>query len=474
MSDAQHGRSLSAEVGSDGVTAPSPGRRLLLKGGTLVTMDPALGDLPCGDVLIEGSRIAAIAPSIDAPDATVIDASGHVILPGFCDPHIHCWEGVLGRLIPNNLSTVAEDTGRPEPSPHPTRSYMHVLHQVFAPVFRPEDVYIGTLLSLLNALSAGITTVCDNMHNARSSEHADESVRAMFESGVRGVHAHGRPRYGSWAPGFPADAYRLRERYFSAEDQLCTMRLYALGRDSTAEIEQLVAARRDLDLWLTFDSGIDAQPLEDLYGGKAFDGRETINHGNFVSAPKMRMLADGGARVNVCPRIESQFRFGHVPYMDWVDVGVHPGLSNDNPATYPISMFHEMRALYAFQRTKAHQDGSRWPTLREVLAAATVRGADNCGLGDRTGSLTPGKQADIVLLRADGLELHPLNNAVCSVVQGGDAGLVDTVLVGGRVRKWRGRMLGVDLARIRRLAEQSRDHLLAAVSWPHSRIDFSD
>ena len=242
-------------------TANSDGRRIVIRNATIISMDPRVGNLACGDLLIEGQRIAEIAPRVDVDTAVEIDARDKIVIPGFCDPHIHCWEGALGRFIPNNMSTVNEDFGRPEPNSHPTRSYMNVLHNVFAPLCRPEDNYIGTLVTLLSALNGGITTVCDNAHNSRSPEHSDAMVAALIDSGLRGVHAYGRPFTNPPGSAFPGDATRLKREYFSSDDQLQTMRFYMVGRNPTDEIRSVARIRSELGLWLTFDSGLETQPL---------------------------------------------------------------------------------------------------------------------------------------------------------------------------------------------------------------------
>lgn len=450
-------------------SAVDPEQRVLIRGGTILTMDRALGDFDRGDVLIIGDRIAQVAKTIDAPDATIIDAHDHIVMPGFCDPHIHCWEGALGRLIPENIPQTTDDPigGAPMSS----RSYMHAAHRNLGPACRPEDIYAGTLITLLTALDGGITTVVDNMHNARSPEHSDASVQAMFDAGGRGVHAVGRPLYGEWSAHLPHDAFRLRDQYFADDDQLHKMRLYGNPLD---DLTELLAIRKELDVWISFDSGLQRQPLERFYSDGWFDGREALNHANFLSRQQRETVIANGSQINVCPRIETQFRYGQVPYTEWVELGLQPGISNDNPMTYGIDMFSEMRALYMVQRVDEHRGGSKAASLRDVLYSATQKGADNCGLSNVVGSLTPGKKADIVLLDASRNRLFPLNNVVSSVVQGADIGSVETVIVNGRIRKWDGNLLGVDLEEVRKLVQQSRDHLLDAVNWPHNRIDFDD
>lgn len=454
-----------------------PTRPLLIRGGTLITMDPSIGDLAQGDILIEGGRIRQIGERIDCPQADVIDASRQLVIPGFCDPHIHAWQGALGRLVPNNVTTPLENSGVSDPDANPTRSYVRLVRECFGPLYTPEDIYIGTLVTLLSALNGGITTVCDNMHNSRSPEHSDASIQALRDSGVRGIHAYGRPRGGPRPDHFPRDAYRLRSQYFSSSDQLLSMRLYVVGRDPLEEIRECLQVRRDLDVWISIDSGIHRQPLESLYESGLFDGRETINHGTNLSVEQRRLIRDHGATVNVCPRIESQFRTGEIPFHEWLEVGVVPGISNDNPLTYAIDMFSEMRALYGHARARYHRTAGavgRDVTLRDVLYAATLGGAENCGLADRVGSLTPGKEADIVLVDTDRSHLFPLNNALCSLVQGADVSCVTTVLVAGRVVKWQGKLVGFDLAAIRQRAVDSQLSLLERARWPHSTVDFCD
>lgn len=456
-------------------------RRVLIKGATILSMDSAIGDFAVGDILIEGSKIAAVGPCIEA-EAAVVDASEMIALPGFCDPHIHAWEGNLPRLIPDNTTTAEEERTGKIKGERPTRNYRWVYHQLFGPLYRPEDVYIGTLASLLAAMNGGITTVCDNAHNLRTSAHADASVAALKVSGVRGIHAHARPRDGEYEMRFPDDAERVKREHFASDDQLTTMRLYLLGRDPYEELERVVQMRRRLDCWITFDSGIGSQPLAELYRDGLLDGRETINHGNFVSREKMEAVAAAGAQVNVCPRIETQFRYGEVPYQEWRNVGVRPAISNDDPGTYAINMFSEMQALYAFQRSRAlqakmdpgHLGTPELTSLREILQAATIRGAENCALAHKVGTLTPGKEADIVLINTDSVHLYPRHNAVCTVVQGAGVDSVDTVFIGGRLVKWHGRLIGLDMKGLRRAIDASRDYLFAAADWPHGEIDVTD
>jgi len=423
-----------------------------------------------GDILIEGDKIAGISPSLSAGgDVIEVDAADMIIIPGFCDPHIHSWQGQLARLIPNQNDDRLDTR----------RNYFTVMHDTFAHAYRPEDMYIGTLMTMLAAINGGITTVCDNSHNSRSSEHSDAAIGALFDSGIRGVHASGPPSSGQWDQQWPQDVYRIREKYFSSEDQLVTLRLFPRASFSP-DHPAVLKARRDLGLWFSFDGAANL-PIVNLYATQALTGKESFNHGRGYSREQRQAIVGHGAKVNICPRADAQYynvtKPGIPATQEWLDSGAWPGISGDDPATFGIDMFAEMHVLYAFQRGLANFNDlplSKRVTVRDVLEFATLRGAECCALDHKVGTLTPGKQADIVLIDTSDVSLYPKHNAILTVVEGASIGHVDTVFIGGKLRKWRGALTGIDLNSIRRRVEASRDFLFAKTGWPLPTIDFSD
>ena len=440
-------------------------RRILIKGGTVITMDPAAGNFARGDVLVEGARIVAIQPAIANPgQAIVVDASDTTVIPGFVDPHIHAWQGQLAGIIPNG-NIVADDP----------RNYYTVMYRTLGPHYRPQDAYIGNLLTALTCLDAGITCFCDNSHNTRSAAHADAAVRALFDSGIRAVHAAGGLRFPDqpWDRQWPEDLYRIRKQYFSSNDQLVTLRLFSGGDINIRSLD----IARDLDLWTSFDTARRSPLLPGLYAKGLLVGRETFNHGTAIPEENWRVIREHGAKIDLSPRGDSQFTYGGVErgmnaLQDALDHGVRPGISSDVPAAYGIDMFAEMQILYFTQRSAAqfakfsgHPKPPAAVTARDVLEFATLRGAECCALDHTCGTLTPGKDADIVLLRTDGFRLNAANNAIGAVVQNGRVGNVDTVFVAGQVRKWRGELVGHDLRKIRGMADESRRHLFTASGW---------
>jgi hypothetical protein len=179
-----------------GTQGPPPhaqgNQRILIKGGTVITMDPQVPDLVKGDVLIEGKKIAAVGPDLGgAGQAQVVDAQGTIVIPGMVDCHQHSWEGQLRNIIPSGV--IAD--------------YNATTHMGFGPFYRPHDNYVGNLIVMLDAIDAGTTCVVHHSHNSRSAAHSDAAIDALFDSGIRAMHASGPPQAGQWDMQWPQDLY---------------------------------------------------------------------------------------------------------------------------------------------------------------------------------------------------------------------------------------------------------------------------
>jgi cytosine/adenosine deaminase-related metal-dependent hydrolase len=432
-----------------------PKSRVLLKGGTIVSMDDKVGDLAKGDLLIEGTKIAAIAPDINAPDAQVIDALDTIIVPGLVDCHRHSWEGQLRRINPNS-PTLAD--------------YMNATHLSFAKAYRPQDHYVGNYLTAMGCIDAGVTCVIDNSHNSRSADHSDAAVEALFDSGIRAVHASGPPGAGDWDHQWPQDLERLQKKYFSSADQLVTLRMFS------GPIRENWAVARKLGLRITteFQGPQQAAQLDPLAADKLVGPDNTFNHCGALPERTWQIIVDSGANVDVCPRSDAQYALGEgvcALQHAW-DHGIKPGFSVDNETSYSTDMFMEMRMALYIQRAVAQNkkfSGDQNPPkplmVRDVLYCATMAGAHCAGLDDKIGLLSPGKDADLIMIRTDAVNLYPSNNAIGTVVQAAERSNVDTVIIGGRVRKYRGRVVGLDMASLRAKIDESRNHLFAAVGY---------
>jgi cytosine/adenosine deaminase-related metal-dependent hydrolase len=440
-----------------------PGGRVLLRGATVVTMDSGIADLASGDVLIEGSKIAAVSPDLRAaagPDAITVDLKGMILMPGMVDGHRHCWQNQLRHLIC--------DAGIDE--------YIAMTHGSTALHYRPEDMYAGDLVTLLGAIDSGVTCVLDFSHNSRSREHSDAVFQAYRDSGARAVHVSAPPNAGMWQEQFPADLPRLRDTYCRGTDPLATVRM-GIDLRRVRPAAELMSYARDNGFAITFD-GVMGPPssaeVEEIGRAGALGPDVTLVHCTDMSAEAWRLIASSGARVTLAPTSDEQLGLadGIPPVQQALDSGVRPSLSVDVEISLSSDMFTQMRCVLLTQRMHATQrryrgdnDAPAFISNRDVLDFATAQGAADVGLGDQIGTLTPGKQADIVAVRAEEINNLPLNNAIGTIVQGTDTKNVDTIFIGGKLRKWRGELIGADIARVRRLAYESRDYLTAKAGF---------
>ena len=430
-----------------------PTGRTLIKGGIVLSLDPAVGYLPNGDVLVDRDRIAVIGPDLAADDAEVIDASGMIVMPGFVDTHRHIWEGIL-----RNIGTDVPLEGRV--------SYISFVLRTLAPAFRPEDAYAGNLVSALGAIDAGITTLLDWSHIQASPAHTDAVIQALEDSGLRGVFAYGFPWWGKWEERQPSWFVRAATEHFSTKDQMLTLALAAPGPEFT----DFEVARdhwklaRETGARITAHVGVgsygqDAKVQE--MGEAGLLGPDTTYiHCTTLNDTEIQMIVDTGGTVSLASPVEMMMGHGMPPIQKFLDRGLRPSLSIDVETNVPADMFNQMRSVIGLQRALALAAGKPPITMRDVLEYATMEGARANGLEGKVGTLTPGKQADIILLRTDRMNVTPLNDPVAAVVTGMDTSNVDSVFIAGRAMKRDGKLLHVDWPAVRRLAEESRDYVV--------------
>ena len=237
----------------------------------MLSLDRAVGDFERADILVEGGKISAVRPNVDAPNAEVIDASKAIVMPGFVDTHRHMWQGFLRNVLPDGS---LED-------------YRNVVQRTFWPKMTPDDVNAADLLSALGAIDSGVTCVLDWSHIHNTPEHSDAVIKGLADSGVRAVFAYGNPqnetgRY--WEmPGhkFPGDIARLRKQYFSSEDQLLTLYMAAPSGAPELVLESFKAAR-DVGARITIHVGVGefgrSGLLEKLNAAQALKSDTTYIH----------------------------------------------------------------------------------------------------------------------------------------------------------------------------------------------------
>ncbi|MBR9762825.1 MAG: amidohydrolase family protein [Rhodobacteraceae bacterium] len=438
-----------------------PGRRILIRGGVVLSMDDAVGNFATGDVLIEGGRIVEVAARIEAPDAAVIEAAGKIVMPGFIDTHHHQFETALRSQLAHGILV---NDGRPV---NATNYYETILQQ-FSLVYRPEDVYINELFAGIAQLDAGVTTVMDVSQIHHSPEHSDAAIEGLADAGRRAVfgyfEGHGdRSRY-------PQDARRIKQQHFASDDQLLTMvmggEIYLPGYETSWALGRELGLPIALHVVGTFGM---AGTFDQLAEAGEFGADNIFIHMTGMSDMAWQRAADAGAHVSLAVPIEMHMRHGTPPIQKALDLGMSTSLSSDVECTMTADPFTQMRGLITLQRMFVNEaalsGAEEYPALMQcadALRHATIEGAKGLRLDGVTGSLTPGKAADIVLLDAEALNVAPLNNAAGAVVTLMERSNVDTVLVAGRPKKWQGQVVGYDIARLRDELTASRDYLFEA------------
>ncbi|WP_411348300.1 amidohydrolase family protein [Paenibacillus sp. WLX2291] len=437
----------------------------MLKNGTVLTLESSLGSLKRADVVIRGNRIEQIAPDIQlhAGGYEIIDASGMIILPGLVDTHRHVWESLV-RTAGTNWSLPV---------------YLQNLYYGgLGSKLRPQDSYIANLLGSLEALHSGVTTLLD-WSMPYSPEHTDALIRGLQESGIRAVFAvgvNGETEY--WNRDsklvISDDVYRVKKQYFASDDQLLTMGLAIRGPEFShwdTTVKEIGIAR-ELNAICSMHIGFGNWGAQDrsvtrLYEAGLLGSDLNMVHGNKMATDEYKMLADAGASLSVTPEVEMMMGHGYPATGFFLEQGGIPSLGVDVVTSTAGDLFAQMKFALQAERARVNEQilaEGQMPGELNVLAGqalefATTAGARALRLDDRIGRLKPGHAADLIMLRTDELNLFPVIDPVGAVVQFANASNVDTVFVAGRPVKRHGKLVGVDMERIRRLAQESRDYL---------------
>jgi cytosine/adenosine deaminase-related metal-dependent hydrolase len=428
--------------------------RTVFKSGTIVTMDPKIPNLSTGDVLVDGGRIAAVGVNLQVDGAEVIDATGNIVMPGLVDAHHHMWLGAMRRMMPDVDDLFA---------------YIDVVAETLGAHYRPLDMYLGTKLTAVASLDAGITTIIDACHSSRSPGHTDAALDALDDAGIRALHMVGAAMdKKASAAHLPADLKRLADNW-NHGDGLVRVGLFGqLNRD-----------------WWKVARGLDMRILTEFIGDLAKLGPEfaepgvlgphnIFNHCTRVPQVTWKLFADAGVNVTVNPRSDALFGFDDesFAYQQAIDHGLTPALGIDLDTAFGSDLFGEMHALFGQQRSamryrrfRGEQNVPTPISVEAVLKAATVNGARAAGLESEIATLTPGKQADIIMVRTNGVAVFPVTNAIGTIVQAVERSDVDTVMVAGEIRKRAGKLVGVDVGKLTADVTASRDYLLKASGY---------
>ncbi|MET0522532.1 MAG: amidohydrolase family protein [Jiangellaceae bacterium] len=442
--------------------------KVLLKGGTVLSVDPDVGDLQTGDVLIEDDRIAGVQTGIEA-DAEVVDCAGKIVIPGFVDTHRHTWETAIRNCAPN---ATLDD-------------YFVEVLDTFAPLYRAEDVYASNVAGSLECLNAGITTLVDWSHINNTPEHPDAAIQGLQETGIRAQYAYGSANTSLekyWffsAEAIPGDdVRRVKDAYFSSDEGLLTMAIATRGPGFTQDqvVQSEWGLARELGIPVTVHVAMGRLAgryamVEQLDRLGLLGPDTTFIHCCYFSEHEWKRVADTGGTISIAAQVELQMGHGWPPVNKSYQFGLRPSLSVDVVTTVPGDMFTQMRAAFGAERARVN--AVSWAadtgvpdsmlTAQQMLEMVTINGAHVAGLEDRVGSLTPGKKADVVVIDATAINVTPIHDPVAAVTLCADVSNVEHVIVDGVFRK-RDFTLLADVGRARTLVENARDFLVDAAA----------
>lgn len=434
-------------------------QRILVRGGTVITMD-AQGDLPRADVLVSGDRIVEIAPRIAVDDAQVVDATGCIVIPGLINAHMHTWQTAL-RGVAANWTLL---------------QYFKNMHAGLATVFTPGDLHIATLVGALNQINCGTTTLVDWCHNNPTPAHNDAAVAALLQSGIRAAFFHGTPKPDPkpgetpfWEQPHPrAEVERLLKAH--AGEPLLSIHAAVLGPHYSTLDVALHDFRMAKELGLIASMHQGGGPARTPDGWERLEEAgllgEHINivHGHALSDAQLARFCGLGMSFSAAAESEMSQGHGHPLTGRLRALGRAPSLGVDLESVMSGDMLSQARIALGIQRSldnvayrEAH--GSIPPTstitTREALAWVTIEGARMLQQQDRIGSLAPGKQADLVLVRADTLNMQPVHDPVSAVVMQASLANIESVMIAGQWRKRGGRVLDADIGSLLESLQQS-------------------
>jgi 5-methylthioadenosine/S-adenosylhomocysteine deaminase len=407
----------------------------------VLSMDPGVGDVPDGDVHVRGGEIVAVGRRLRARGA-VIDGRGTIVMPGLIDTHWHMWTTLHRSLA----------------SSSPENAYF-ALNLRLGAVWEPGDSETGVRLAAADALTNGITTVHDWSHNLRGPAYADANLRALAWSGLRGRFSYGAPQgHPAEQPIDLADLRRVRREWF-ASGRAELLHLGLAGRPpvgtGAAELERHrleYRTARELGLPVSFHANSNRAHgqramIQQLADEGMLGPQTQVIHALYTTPAERSALAGTGTSVSVSPWSELLIGYGVTTVRELVEAGTLLNLSVDTlPLTGTADMFSIIRLTLGLHRGQSESEFSIG--ARALIGAATIDAARGLGIDGVTGSLTPGKRADLIMVRADEVNIAPFTDAPNMIATAAQPANVDTVVVDGRILKRGGRLTAIDTRRV--------------------------
>jgi cytosine/adenosine deaminase-related metal-dependent hydrolase len=524
-----------AHGGSPPKKGHGPRDRILLKGGIVLSLDPAVGDFEKADVLVEGKKIVAVRPNISA-NARVVDCSGLIVMPGFVSTHHHQYQTAMRSIIADGYIVFGDTPPQPEQqsSAWNYEAYTTVVQAVWtagrigpasaplwdlgAPPIQPDDCYIAELVCSLAQITQGITCSTDTSQCSHTPQHTDAMIKGLMDSGARALYDYSGGVNRGTTTGFEFPGKigntsvgigRIKKKYFSSDDQLVTLGLGAnqnpvTNPDGTTESYSGWELARSFGAWINNHAvspaamtgaagkALVTDPTKDIgehltlvhavrwqdqpvvQVGANGPGGEKTGYPNPSTSEAWQIAADNGVHISIACPLELQMRHGMPPIQMSLNYGIMPSLSPDVSTNQSPDPFTMMRGAFNLQRGLGSEQafnlsdpsGLTAPqslTCRQVIEMMTIAGAAGSGLLGKVGTLTPGKEADIVFLETKSIDIAPMNNAPGAVVTMMDTSHVKHVMIAGDFKYWNYELVGWNVDKLIRDIERSRDRMLQRI-----------
>ncbi|GAB3274333.1 amidohydrolase family protein [Kineosporia babensis] len=417
----------------------------LIKGAALVSVDPEIGNRAKADIEVKDGTIVAVGASLKARGAKVIDASRMIATPGFIETHYHMWSALGRNFVSEGFEYFAAKSAT-------------------VAAYQPDDFYDSVLLGLVEAAGAGITTVNNWAHNVRGPKFADAELQAHADGLVRARYSYGHKdgQPGTQLIDF-ADIDRVQRQWFGKKSPFdglvhLGVNLRGPGQLETFHAEMKEALKRKLPVSVHSGQGpttaVHAADIKKMgYLGPDF----LLCHALPFDEADRQAMVSTGAPVSFSPH--SELRLGtaggfHGQLLKMAHAGITVSLSFDASSLAPINMFESMNLTWNLGIPYIGTDTEKLPAIvfGQVIEMATINGAKALGLEKVTGSITPGKRADIVLVRADDINIAPIGDLESTLVRSATPANIDTVMIDGRIVKQHRETTSHDVSKVVRNA----------------------
>ena len=447
---------------------------LLIKNATVISVDQNIGTKTDCDILIQDGIIKDVAPNISEVAGTeVFDATDCIVCPGFVDTHHHLWQQLL-RGVCTDWSLA---------------NYVDKIRNLYGSLYTPEDVYVANKFAALDLINNGMTTVVAHCHILNSSAHTDAAITGLKDGGIRGIWCYGfyenplrddilesnhdKPTLHAFDhEAREADAKRALDQHFASNDPAHELLTFG-GAPSEAELMSQTALQQEIDFFRSIGARVitmhvaignydKGQKVVQHLGDARYLREDLLfSHGAALTDSELQLIRETGAGISVTPETELQMGMGHPVAFRAAQAGCNVGLGIDITSNQNNDMLALMRLLLQAERSKRHLEmlGGEPPVdikpkSDEALYMATMGGAKTMGLDHLIGSVSPGKRADLVIMRCDDMNMVPVINPIGALMYNAHIGNIDTVLIGGKRVKSGGQVIDASWPTLRKDVRQ--------------------